>query len=121
MKLTNEQKNQIMETFLRNINIVSDKEYQKRIWIEGQGPECHSFEELVTYYFDESDAILLSYKEFGITEKQRELLIKFHRPLKDFSDQNDFPQYFINSPEWDTIVEMAKNVLNAFNYQKEGR
>jgi hypothetical protein len=109
---------QIMETFIRTIDHVSDAEYQKRIWIEGRGPECDNFDEFVTYFFDESTAILESYKDFGITEEQYQLLKKFQENLEVFCDENDYPEKFIDTSEWTKITEMAKEVLKAFNYQR---
>ena len=31
----------ILDEFLCNLRIISDKSYQKRIWIEAKGPEVH--------------------------------------------------------------------------------
>ena len=38
--------------------------------------------------------------------------------LRVFSDENDWPANFIDTPEWDRLVEMAKEMLKAFNYKK---
>jgi len=108
---------QIMETFIRIIAHASDEEYQRRVWIEGRGPECDDFDEFCNYFFLEGEDILKNYKDFGITDNQYNLLIKFHEELKSFSDENDWPQKFIASPEWKKIMEMAKEVLEAFHYQ----
>jgi hypothetical protein len=35
-----------------------------------------------------------------------------------FADENDFPEEFIDTPEWAIIMDMAKDVLKAFNYSK---
>ena len=109
---------QIMSGFLESIASVADKDYQKRIWIRGEGPECDNFDEFVTYFFDESTAILESYRDFEITEKQCQLLKKFHENLEVFCDENDHPEEFIDSTEWARIMEMAKEIMKAFNYQK---
>ncbi|MEX0962373.1 MAG: hypothetical protein WDZ28_05925 [Simkaniaceae bacterium] len=44
---------------------------------------------------------------------------KFRKECKVFSDKNDFPEEFIDTPEWERIVHLAKNVLKAFDYKKE--
>ncbi|HEV3270317.1 MAG TPA: hypothetical protein VGZ69_06700 [Candidatus Rhabdochlamydia sp.] len=110
---------QILEEFLKNLHRISNKEYQRRIWIEGRGPECHGFDEAVCDFFGDGDPIMENYKDFGITESQYYLLKKFQDAFRDFSDENDFPQLFIDTPEWEKIMEMAKEVLKAFKFHKE--
>ena len=109
---------QILISFLDVINDVSNKEYQKRVWIEGNGPECDDFDETTCYFFDMGDPILDDYKNFGITDEQYNILVKFRDEFEKFSRTHDLPQEFINSPEWEKIMKMAKEVLDAFNYNK---
>lgn len=45
------------------------------------------------------------------------LLKKFYQEFRQFSDNNDLPKLFIDTPEWTHITEMAQEVLNAFNYK----
>ncbi len=118
MSLTEEDKKYILNEFLRNILHISDKEYQKRVWIRGEGPEVDDFDETVCHFFDDGDPILKNYKEFGISEKQHELLNEFRKHIKSFSDENDWPPMFIDSPEWTKITIMAKEVLEAFHYNR---
>lgn len=110
---------QIMEGFIRILNRISDDEYQKRIWIRGEGPEWDSFDDTVNSYSLESEGILDKYKEFGLTESQYILLKKFSEEFGAFSRENDLPEEFISMPQWKKIMEMAKEVLKAFNYQKK--
>jgi len=117
VKFTDEQKKQIVKGFVKIFTRISNKEYQIRVWIEGKGPECDDFDDTVNDFFGECDSILENHKEFGITESQYELLVKFRDAFKAFSDDNYFPHEFIESPEWKKIMEMAKDVLKAFNYQ----
>jgi len=39
LKLTEEDKKYILYEHLRNISHIASKEYQKRVWIRGEGPE----------------------------------------------------------------------------------
>jgi hypothetical protein len=109
----------ILNEFLNNIAGISDKEYQKRIWIRAEGPECNDFDETACHFFQEGDGILEHYKDFGITDAQYQLLMKFRAAFRGFSDENDFPEEFIESPEWKKIMDMAKEILEAFQYQKK--
>jgi hypothetical protein len=116
--LTNENKKYILNEHLRNIYHISDKEYQRRIWIRGEGPECDDFDETCCHFFDDGDPILENYKDFGITESQYQILKNFRKQFRTFSDENNWPHKFIETPEWATIMNLAKDVLKAFNYSK---
>lgn len=105
------------EWFLQNIYCISNKEYQKRVWIEGRGPECQDFDEAVNDFFPEVEHILENYQDYGLSQIQYEALKKFRDEFDIFADENDFPEEFIDSPEWARIMELAKEVLKAFNFQ----
>lgn len=110
---------QILEGFLEEISDISDKEYQRRVWIRGEGPECDDFDEAVCRYSSSADAIFEQYQEYGISDIQLHVLKKFHEEFKKFWVDNDLPQLFIDTPEWTKIILMAKKVLEAFNYQNQ--
>jgi len=38
-----------------------------------------------------------------------------------FCDDNDYPEEFIDTLEWDNITKLAQEVLIAFNYQKDSQ
>jgi hypothetical protein len=116
--LTDEDRKYTLNEHLRNISHISDKEYQRRIWIRGEGPECDDFDETCCHFFDDGDPILDHYKDFWITENQYQILEKFRNQFDDFSRKNDWPPAFIDTPEWDEITEMAKEVLKAFDHKK---
>jgi hypothetical protein len=109
---------QIMEFFLRILNNITDIEYQKRVWIRGEGPECDDFDETVCNFDQDGDGIIEDYKDFGLTEEQRQLLIEFRKLFVNFYTKNDYPEEFINTREWGKVMAMAKDVLKAFNYTK---
>jgi hypothetical protein len=108
----------IVEEFLQNLYRISNKEYQKRVWIDGIGPECHDFDEAVNDFFGDAKPILENYQDYGLSPTQHQLLKKFHDEFSIFADKNNFPEEFIESPEWTKIMDLAREVLKAFNYQK---
>jgi hypothetical protein len=110
---------QILESFLETMEGISDKEYQKRIWIRGEGPECDDFDETCNYFFDIGDPILKKYKDYGLTIHQYRLLKKFRHKFSAFSDVHSYELEFIETPEWAKIMEMAKEVLKEFDYLKK--
>lgn len=109
---------QIMETFLSILDNISDKEYQERVWIRGEGPECDDFTETVCHFGQEGDAIIEECNEFGITPVQLNILMRFRDVFSTFPRKYDLPEEFINSSEWESVVMMAKEVLKAFNYTR---
>lgn len=118
MHLSDKDKKQILEGFIDIFIRISNKEYQKRIWVKGEGPEVDDFDDTVCDFFGECDPILENYKYFGVTDNQYELLIKFRDEFKNFSRKRDLPPDFLDLPEWGKITKMAKEVLKAFNYHK---
>lgn len=109
---------QIIKGFLEVIQRISDLDFQKRIWILGLGPEWDSFDDVVCDFIDPAKDIIKNYKEFGLTEQQYLILERFFQLLEGFANENDFPEMFINTPEWQHIVNEAKKVLEAFDYKK---
>ena len=112
MQLTNESKKDILDFVLELVADISDKEYQKRIWIRGEGPEVDNFDETCCHFFQDGNGVLEKYKDFNITDAQYQSLKKF----RVFSDENDYPEEFIDSPDWAKIIEMAKEVLKIFDH-----
>lgn len=103
---------------LENICVISDKEYQERVWIRGEGPECDSFCETMNNFSGDVDPVLEDYQFYGLTEIQYSFLKRFRDQFDVFSDEHNEELLFIDSPEWHSITEMAKKVLKAFDYKK---
>lgn len=107
----------MLDEYLRNISHFLDKEYQKRVWIFRNGPECQAFDDAVCDFFDIGRPILENREEFGITNEQFYLLKKLRDEFEFFSDKNECPKLFIDTPEWGKIMNLAQEVLTAFNYK----
>jgi hypothetical protein len=118
MKLTNEAKRDILDFVLGRVAAIADIEYQKRVWIRGEGSVIDDFDETACHFLHEGAGILEKYKDFEITETQYQQLKKFRDEFKVFSDKHTWPHKFIETPEWEKITEMAKDVLKSFNYSK---
>ena len=118
--LTEEARRDILDAYLKLLHVISDKQYQRRVWICGE-PSGSDFDEICCLFFDDiGDPLLEHYKDFGITDSQHILLKNFRDQLYKFSRNNDWPPAFIDTPEWTEITEMAKEVLQAFNYSSSG-
>ncbi len=116
--LTKEAKKQILISLLETIGWIASKEYQRRAWIRGEGPNGTDFDETCNFFFDDADGIIDKYQEFELTESQYEILKDFRDQFNVFKKNNYWPPEFIETPEWDRIVELANNVLKAFKDQK---
>jgi hypothetical protein len=103
---------------LEDIADISDKEYQQRVWVRGEGPECDDFTEIVCRFFHKADIFIQDPFVFNLSDIQVEVLKNFIKEFEQFSDANDLPQLFIDTPEWTRITLMAKEVLQVFGYQK---
>ncbi len=114
MKEITKARQQILNNFLENLSGIANKDYQKRIWINAIGPECDDFEESFSDFFELGEYIFDNYKGYGLTDNQYHLLVSLRDELKAFSSKNIWPEKFIDTPEWNKITEMAKDVLTAF-------
>ncbi|MBF5060196.1 hypothetical protein [Candidatus Neptunochlamydia vexilliferae] len=112
--VTDKDREYILNEHLRNISHISDKERQRRVWINGEGPD---FDEAVCYFFDIGDPILENYEDYGITEKQHQTLKRLRDEFETFSDDHYWPTQFIDTPEWEEIISLAKEVLKEFGYK----
>lgn len=115
--LTEENKKDILNSFLETIKSISDIPYQRRAWISGEPPGT-DFDETVNNYSLDAKGILDHYKDFKITENQIHILKKFDARFYVFYNKNDWPPQFIDTPEWNKITKDAKEVLKEFNYKK---
>jgi len=118
--IKDENKKEILSSFLENIGCLADPKYQERVWIRREGPECDDIDDAVCDFFDE-DYILEKYKDFGITNIQIKLLLNLYEKLRTFTDSFHIysgkrsTEQLTNLPEWAEIREIAKNVLKAFH------
>lgn len=110
---------QILNSVLETIEGISNKNYQERVWIRGEGPEVDDFDETACHFLHEGSGVLEKYKDFEISEAQYLQLKKFREKFEAFSDEHSYEPAFIDTPEWDEIREMAKDVLKAFNYSQK--
>jgi len=111
-------------SFVENIAHISNVEYQKRVWVKNEGPECEDIDDAVCDFFDDGDPILENYKDFGITETQYKVLMTLRRKLDNFIDEygvfapEESTERLIELPQWQEIREISKRVLKDFNFKK---
>ena len=107
----------MLMNLLEIISDFSDKEYQKKAWLCGEPPGT-DFDETVCQFVDIGDPILDNYKECEMNDSQYRILKEFRDKFRGFSEKYYHPYEFINTPEWNEITEMAKQVLKAFHFNE---
>ena len=113
-------KKKILNNHLETISGIADREYQERVWVRAEGPECDDYTESICHFFDDGDPIIENYQDYDINENQLSELIKFRKALDKFSSDTKYhlgPD-FLYTPEWAEITIMAKKVLQAFGYKQ---
>ena len=115
MKKENEKN--LFKKFFSVVSSIADRNYQKTVWVEAQGPEVGDFDELCIALFSSCDSIMAHASELEISNKQLTLLAQFRNEFDRFADDNNWPPLFIDKPEWMRITEMAEEVLQAFDYK----
>ena len=75
-----------------------------------------NFDETANFIIGDGEVILKNYNNYNITDAQFVLLKNFCDEFEAFSDEHNWPQEFIDTPEWTKITEMAKEVLSSTLY-----
>ena len=97
------------------IKKISDKDYQKRIWVRHEDMDkiVDSYDDTTMYFGEDSDAVLKYADEIEMTDKQHEMLKKLNEMVTayDMSDERpDEAKEIVEDPKWDEIRSYAKLV-----------
>lgn len=110
-----ENRKQILQDFLQKISHIGDREYQKRVWIDGQGSGNNDFEAHMNYFFYKGWSVLKNHKELKFTDGQYSLLSDLRGQLVLFRNKKGPIQEILNCPEWQKVVAIAEEVLQTFD------
>ncbi len=108
-------KKYILSSIFKKLGGISSRDYQVAVWIHGEGPEVDDYDETVNNFLEDCEWALQEWKAFGLNKSQHAILKKFHDQFLAFSRTNHCIELFIDTPEWKEIMEMAKEVLVAFD------
>jgi len=104
-------------TFLLDvIKNIQDKDYQERIWLRAEGPECSDFGDTINDFFDfyeELGDLENTYEEYGIDASQYRLLHKLYQHLQEYCDIipiSPKDEDVLADPRWQKIRNLAKKV-----------
>lgn len=92
---------------------LSDIEFQKRIWLHGEGPEVSSYVEVVCQLFDDTGiGDIINEPEEGVVVS--EALDPILRELSDIFDSLDYKigtERILNHPKWLRVIEIASQAV----------
>lgn len=101
---------------------LSDIEFQKRVWVRGEGPEVSSYSEAVCQLFDDT-AIgdFLDDTENGVVlSEELDSLLRELSNILDLIDYRIGASNIIKHPHWPKVRQLAADALKALykiNYQ----
>ncbi len=109
----------VLNAFLDAVFLVSNKDLQRKAWIQGIGPGCYDYDENMIDFLNYSSLILDNPGRYNINEYQIYLIKIFKEKYELFYDEDDprllLPEMFIDSLRWTEITESAKKILDAFS------
>lgn len=105
----------IRNFILKLIREISDEEYQKRVWVEGKGPEVSSFAELISA-FDEDliEDLSQNYQKYGFTRPQFEKIQDLYQQVDDYTmsiPDDVLSEEIVSDPRWHQVRQFAKKFL----------
>ena len=108
----------IFDSFVYNdLRICGDPIRQKRIWVDGVGPEVGEFEEDIGFFLENSETLFEKPDEL---DQGRRKYLKSIKTLYDmiehfyhnivYKHPNEKIEYFIQLPEWKEIQYLANKM-----------
>jgi hypothetical protein len=96
----------------------ASQEFQKRVWLRGEGPEVSSYEEVVNRFFDDyaiNELIDVEWRQAGLTEEVRKTLTTFRNTLEEFNELVPVlphPKDILRNSKWPQVRKAAQDTLN---------
>jgi len=116
----NQKRHVFLQCFLKNLQHIADRKYQKRVWVLREGDEVEDLDDAICDFFDDGDLILDEYESYGISKDQRQKLLELRNALDIFIEKNKvfdsmFTSEFLTAlPQWDDITKKAQGILKTF-------
>ena len=105
----------ILTNFLFNLYFISEDNYQKRINFKEEKDYDGEFNQLNDLMIDQCEILHVLVK---FEEKQEALLAKFYCHLEPLFQDYEGLDEFQRKESWKEIVDIAKEILKAFDFQK---
>lgn len=99
------------ESFTLLLRSMSDIDYQKRVWLRGEGPEVDSYCEFVNNFYSDFQYLFRESETYNLTKAQTKQLQKLYDEFDKFKHTYYDEYEFIDSPEWKEMRELTAETL----------
>jgi hypothetical protein len=101
------------------IQIAGDLEYQRRIWVNDEGPDRSTFSEIVSQIFDDYRIDEMAGElggTLGLSKGERDQLRTFQAGLDSYVEsvagRMDNDDLIVGDPQWQQVVTLAQETAN---------
>lgn len=109
---------QIFESFFHNgLRIIGDSSFQKRVWVNGEGPEVGEMEEDIGFALENSETLIEKADELSENRRKYVTQIRhFHDMLENFyhnivyKNPNEKIINLIGLPEWKNLQHFSHTI-----------
>ena len=103
----------LKETFFELLEIISDKSFQERIWVKGEGPEVSCSDEVLDFFLEYTEYALGNSEDWRFTKEQLELLSELKAKVVEYNKRcPETDAEIVVDPKWDEIRKFAKVVYD---------
>lgn len=108
-------KQEWLQGIYKIVTEISDRTFQERIWIKGEGPQVSSWTEVICRLFDDYDfdSFLDEYAtQIGISSTLHKHLYQLRDKLNTYQ-QKETDAEIVVDPEWQQISQFAQDILGS--------
>ncbi|MBF5058936.1 hypothetical protein [Candidatus Neptunochlamydia vexilliferae] len=103
-------------SLIGTIRIISDKDYQERIWVRREDPtSCDTYEATTMELYEVGDPIVEDPSDVIMTKEQYRMLKNLCQMVDEYDsllDQPEDDEGIVNDPRWHKIIEYAKPLFD---------
>ena len=111
--LTEEGKYNFFQSLFRSLVLLSDKEKQRRAWVEESDMNYIDFDEVYMLFMSPCNCILTWH---DLSKAQHDMLEKLYKMVEDYDSRYKTDEEICNDPEWDGIREFTKKVYEKLKH-----
>ena len=116
------EKTQWLDSIDELFDELSSREFQNRVWVQGDGPEISSYTELMCGLFNDysfDSFVEDSWQEFRLSDFLRSKLRQIKLLLTNYNKDDLLTDaQIVNDPKWLEIVEAAGEVLTRLRAER---
>ena len=109
-----------VKNILELLEIFTDLKYQKRVWVEGKGPEMNTFDETMCMLYEDMYFKEFVHEEmadagfsFGLKTKMEAL----DALLPGLWDEDMLDADLLKDPRWQMVLKISKEIVPIFEFE----